>query len=167
MINIDKLVFIGAFARGAFNCKYIFICLRRIYFQILNFLFIRYFLSLFLSKEKGKKVTKESKKKRVQTYQENPRVTHSVRSDFVMSEMLFVRSFLQKYSQNARIFGMFYLFFRLFSSLGSCGSNAADTVVIKLSACRQIILQLKVTLFSSKSLRRFRSFFGAKRRKKR
>jgi len=29
--------------------------------------FFRYFLSLFLSEEKGKKITKESKKKRVRT----------------------------------------------------------------------------------------------------
>ena len=42
---------------------------------------------LFLSEERRKKRTKERRKKRVQTYHENPRVTHSVRSDLGMLEI--------------------------------------------------------------------------------
>ena len=42
---------------------------------------------LFLSEERRKKRTKERRKKRVRTYHENPRVTHSVRSDLGIFEI--------------------------------------------------------------------------------
>ena len=50
-------------------------------------LFFMFISFLFLSEERRKKRTKERRKKRVQTYHENPRVTHSVRSDLEMFEI--------------------------------------------------------------------------------
>ena len=50
------------------------------------FLFVTFFLFFFLKKKEIKvcilRMLKESKKKQVRSYHENPRVTHSVRSDF-------------------------------------------------------------------------------------
>ena len=64
-----------------------FICVRRIFCLNYVIYFLCSFLSSFFPKKEERKGTKERRKKRVQTYHENPRVTHSVRSDLGMFEI--------------------------------------------------------------------------------
>ena len=56
MINIDKLVFIGAFARGAFNCKIGLIWFKTdILLKFYNFFFYVTFFLFFFPKKKERK----------------------------------------------------------------------------------------------------------------